>query len=845
MKRLSWSKKVALWAGAALAAVTVLGILAWVANVWTDYQWYLSVGQQDVFWTTSLSQAAVWLVFAVAGFVVLHLSTRAAWRVISEKPRLVRVTAFACAVLAAALAAAMSQQWMVFRLAASGQSFGVPDLQFGSDVGFFVFVLPAFELLYQWLNGLTFVAVVAVAAITASSRMRVIDTIPVQWAHLKRILFRLAGLLMIAVSLNYWIAVWRISYSPAGQIFGASYSDIVAALPAFWIMCALSAALALMLFVQASSRAWKAVFVTTAVYATAALLLTVVWPWAVQTYIATPNEATLEQPYRARNIAMTRAAFDLSAVEGVQYAGLESLSASASADAARVLADATVWTPDSVGQAFNQLQTIRPYYKLSAIDFDRYRIGGELRQVLVAARQIDPKGLPSNAQTWVNTHLVYTHGYGLAISSASKTTNQGFPTFLVGDVPSVVASSVASEAISLEMDEPRIYFGPDMTGYAVVNTGIDEFDYPAGDKNATTRYSAGGTPVGSFLSRLAWSVRLGSDQLLFSGYVKADSRILLYRGVKERAAKLAPWLTYDEKPYPAIVDGRVVWILDAYTSSDHYPNSQPLASGVNYLRNSVKVVMDAYSGEIHFYANGTDPIRDAWATIYPSIITSQDQMPASVADHLRAPVKMFSAQADAYRAYHMTDPTVFYSREDLWDVPKDAAGKPMQPSYLMLDLPDAAGAPTGKAMYLLQPFSLPNRDNLVGWMATACDPGKYGTRTVYLLPKSRVTLGPRNIAARINQDPRISQQLTLWSQPGNSVLFGTMLVMPVENSVAYVQPVFLQAQDNAMTQLVSVIVVNGDRVEFASTLVDALARAYAPVRESVDTSGAAPVDATP
>ncbi|HEY5507020.1 MAG TPA: UPF0182 family protein, partial [Coriobacteriia bacterium] len=552
-------------------------------------------------------------------------------------------------------------------------------------------------------------------------------------------------------------------------------------------------------------------------------------------------EATLEQPYRARNIAMTRAAFDLSSVTGVPYAGLESLTNTASAAAQNLLADATIWTPTSVSQAFNQLQTIRPYYKLSAIDFDRYRIGGELRQVLVAARQIDPTGLPSNARTWVNTHLVYTHGYGLAISSASQTTTQGFPTFLEGDVPSAISPDLGDTAPSLVTTEPRIYFGPDMTGYGITNTKLDEFDYPTSGRNATTRYSGAGAPIGGPLERLAWAVSLGSDQMLFSSYIKSDSQVLLYRGITQRAMKLAPWLTYDASPYAAIVDGRIVWILDAYTSSDHYPNSQPLDnSGINYLRNSVKVVVDAYSGETKFYAFGEDPVRDAWALIFPNLITSQSQMTPSLADHIRAPIKMFQAQAQVYRAYHMTDPTVFYNREDLWDFPKDATGTPIPPSYLMLNLPDASGAPTGKAMYLLQAFSLPNRDNLVGWMATACDPAHYGQRTVYLLPKSRVTLGPRNISARINQDPRISQQLTLWNQPGNSVVFGTMLVYPVEGSVAYIQPIFLQAQNNAFSQLVSVITVNGDRVEFAANLPTALARAYstAPAVAVTSTVGA-------
>lgn len=839
MKKLSWSKKMALWAGAALAAVVALIVLMGIALVWTDFQWYASVGRQNVFWTGLLSQAAVWLLCAGVGFAALYLAARSAWLVVSEKRRFPRLTIIVCLILAGAMAWTMAQQWMVFRLAAAGPSFGVTDLQFGRDVGFFVFTLPAFEALYRWFNGLLMLAMIVVAAITLSSRLDLVDTVPTRWWRLKSLASVLVGLLMLAVTLNFWIGVWRISYSPAGQIFGASYSDITAALPANWIMAALSLAMAAVLFATASGKTWKLPLKAFGAWAVAGILLVGVWPTVVQNYVATPNEATIEQEYRARNIAMTRAAFDLTGVDGMQYPALESISASASAAAERLLSDATIWTPDSVTQAFSQLQTIRPYYKLSQPDFDRYEVNGELRQVLVAARQIDPKGLPANAQTWVNTHLVYTHGYGLAISSTSQTTDRGFPTFLVGDVPSAVATAVAAASPDLVATEPRIYFGPDMTGYGIVNTGIDEFDYPReGATNATTRYTATGAPVGPLLSRLAWAVRLRSDQFVFSRYILPDSQVLLYRGVTQRAAKLAPWLTYDENPYPAIVDGRVLWILDAYTQSDHYPNSQPLADGTNYLRNSVKVTVDAYTGETTFYANGDDPVRDAWGAIFPGLITPGTDMPASVAAHLRAPQKSFSAQAEVYRTYHMTDPTVFYNREDLWAIPSDAASNPVKPSYLMLDLPDASGASSGKAMYLLQPYSLPNRDNLVGWMATACDPGAYGKRTVYLLPKARVVLGQQQVGARINQDPRISQQLTLWNQPGVSVVFGRMIVEPVEGTVAYIQPVFLQAQNSAMSQLVSVIAVNGDRVEFDGTLTGALRKAYG----SADVSTAVTAD---
>jgi uncharacterized membrane protein (UPF0182 family) len=453
--------------------------------------------------------------------------------------------------------------------------------------------------------------------------------------------------------------------------------------------------------------------------------------------------------------------------------------------------------------------------------------------VLVSAREINPSGLPANAQTWVNTHLVYTHGWGLAISSTSQTTDQGFPLFFVGDVPSILDTSVAS-ASTLVATQPRIYFGPDMSSYAITNTRIDEFDYPQGETNTTDRYTGTGTPVGSWISRLAWAVRLGSYQMVFSDYLTQDSQILLFRNVMQRVAKIAPWLTLDTKAYPAIVDGRILWIIDGYTQSDHYPASQPLSNGVNYMRNSVKVTVDAYTGEVKLYANGPDPIRDAWAKIFPGVITPQDEMPAGVAAHIRAPQALVAAQAQTYQAYHMTDPTVFYNREDLWQVSLNASGTPIPPMYVMLDLPNVSGVRSGKAMYVLQPFTLANRNNLVAWMAVDCDQGSYGTRTVYLLPKDRVILGQQQVSARINQDPNISQQLTLWNQPGVSIIFGNMLVLPVEDTVAYIQPMFLQAQNNAMSQLVSVIAVTGDRVVFDQTLPGVLAKAYGPSTSSGD-----------
>ena len=825
MKRVRLSRKLMTWVGSVVAVIAGVAALAGADAVWTDYLWYVSLGQQGVFWTRIISQTSVWLACTAVGFVVTYVAARSAWKSVAEKPRFDGLTSLSCFVLAGAMSWTMSQQWMTFRLAVARAPFGLKDPQFGLDVGFFVFILPAIELFNRWLTGLAILAIVVVITIVfVSTRLDTTGDVKVSWSHLKKSLSVLAGLLVLTAAASAWIGIWRLSFSTVGTPWaGASYADVHAQLPASWILVFVALAVAVVLFATAGSKQWKPVAAAFIGWAVLSVLVGSLWPLLVQNYVASPNEATAEAPYIARNIAMTRSAYDLAAVKGTQYPALESVDASASEKAAAQLSDATIWTPTAVAQAFNQLQMIRPYYQLSTINYDRYSYNGSLNQVLVSAREINTGALPPQARTWVNKHLVYTHGYGLAISSTSRTTAAGFPQFVVGDIPSRIISAEATGAADLKTVEPRIYFGPDQTDYIVVNTGLNEFDYPAGEKNATYRYQAGGgIPVGGFFRRLAWAFRLQSPEMMFSRYIKPDSRIMIYRGIQQRAMKIAPWLTYDP-PYASIVDGHVVWIMDAYTASDHYPYSQPLANGTNYLRNSVKITVDALTGVMKFYANGDDPVRDAWAKIFPSVITPGDQMPSSVAKHIRAPQKLFAAQAAVYRTYHMTDTTVFYNKEDLWQIPKDASGKTIQPAFLMLDLPDRPG----KGMYLLQPYSLPNKANLVGWMAMSCEPGSYGDRTVYLLPKDRVILGSAQVSARINQDPKISQQLSLWNQPGSTVSFGTMLVLPVENTVAYIQPIFQQAsQSNAISELVSVIAVNGDKVVMDPTLDGALGKAW-------------------
>ncbi len=822
LKQLKWGLTAVIAVGAVAAGLVLAD------RIWIDYLWYQSLGQADVFAVRIGSQAAVLALATLLGMAVLVPTARAAWRIAGDRPEFNGLTLFACLLLATATAWTLSTQWMVFRLAVARAPFGVVDPLFGLDVGFFVFVLAALELLYSWLIGLIILAIVlALFIVFVSSRLDTTDGVSARWWQLKRLLSALCGLLMLVVAFNFRLAIWQLVYSTRAGFAGASSADVVAQIPSLWILVGITVAVGVMLIATARRHSLRVAFIALGIWTLAAVVLGGGWPaMLVQKFVVTPNEATAEAPYIDRNITMTRSAFGLTSAITSEYPALESLTPSAAALTESELSNATVWTPSAVSQAFTQLQTIRPYYRLSETQYDRYRIDGKVRQVLVAAREIDTSGLPAQAQTWVNTHLVYTHGYGLAMSATSKTASDGFPQFVLGDVPQRIASDVASSSPELDLSEPRLYFGTATDDYAIVDTGIDEFDYPLGEKNVTYRYkSDGGIELGTWPRRLAWALRLNSDQVLFSDYLTPDSRVLLYRNVVERASRLAPWLTYST-PYSTISDGRVVWIIDAHTKSDHFPYSQPMGDGTNYLRGSVKVTVDALTGETTFYALGEDPVRDAWAKIFSTLITPGDKMPAIIAAHLRPSKKLFSAQAGVFSTYHMTDPTVFYNKEDLWQMTRDSKGNPVGSAYVMLDLPNPATGSTETAMYLLQPYSSPGRDNLVGWIAAASSPDAYGRLGAYLLPKDRVTLGPQQVTARINQDPTISQQLTLWNQPGSSLVFGDMLVLPVQGSVAYLQPLFLKAQNSAITQLASVIAVAGHKVEIDPTLDGVLNKAY-------------------
>lgn len=835
-----------------LALVFFAGVplLASFATLWTDYLWYVDLGQKAVFLTRIASQGVVGGIFGAATFVILFASMRVArsfaprvvpvglpdsvpaqYAMLIERfrgwlgPILDRAVFWASAFFGVTSGAAMSEQWETFRLAQSAVPFGVTDPQFGREVSFYVFRLPAHEALLSWLTGTVILAILtslvvhlAGGAIQPWARLKGFAP------HVKAHLSVLLAAFVMTRAYGYWIAIYELNYSPRGQVVGASHTDVVAQLPAYWILIGVSVVTAAALLLNIRYRGWRLPALAVGAWLVASFLVAGVWPSLVQRFIVSPNEARLEAPYIERNIAMTRRAFDLTDVAGKSFAASDKLTANDIEDDRLTLSNVRLWDPDIVKQGYAQLQTIRPYYEFADVDIDRYEINGVTRQVLVSAREMNSSLLASTAQTWVNRHLVYTHGYGLIVSPASEMDSRGLPRFVVGDVPPKVASTVASGSPGLVQEQPRIYFGEATTDYVIVGTGTKEFDYPLGEKNAFYEYEGDrGVAVGGLVRRAAWALRLGSSQILFSQYLTADSRVLMRRDLNTRLRELAPMLSFEDDPYPVIADGRILWVVDAYTSSTMFPYAERIADGTNYLRNSVKVTVDAFTGETTFYAfDSEDPVLRAWRDIHPGLFTDGDKVPDVVRDHFRYPQGLFEAQADVYRTYHMTDPGVFYNKEDQWEIPGERQGKTMSPFFVLLQLPGA----DREHFYLMQPYTPRNRDNMIGWMAVSADPENYGERTVFLFPKERVILGPEQVAARINQDPVISPQLTLWNQRGSGVIFGNMVVIPIGESIVYVQPVFLQAEQTAIPELARVVVAYSDKVEMQRTLEDALLRIF-------------------
>jgi uncharacterized membrane protein (UPF0182 family) len=725
-------------------------------------------------------------------------------------------------------ATGISTQWDTYLRFRYGASFGVADPLFGVDLGFYFFRLPFYELLQGSLTFLT-VAALAILGSVAFFGLRQVKpgqefTVGDNTArHLVVLLFILAG----TFGWGFYLDHYELVYSTLGVVYGAGYAAAHVTRIALWIMLGASV-LACALLVRAFFRPRvRPLAIGMGVYTLLYLMGVLALPHLFQTFVVRPSELSLETPYLQHYIGFTRKAYNLEAIQETAYPALTDLTPDVLSRNQDTIQNIRLWDSRPLLQTYQQTQAIRLYYQFYNVDVDRYHLADGYQQVMLASRELASQ-LPAAAQTWVNENLEFTHGYGLVMNSVSKTEGGGFPQYLSKNIPP------QSQYARLNSSLPAIYYGEVAPGYKIVATGIKEFDYPKGNENVYTSYQGkGGIPLDSLWKRLMFSWTQKDINILLTSYLRPQSRIQIWRSVQDRISQVAPFLLLDKDPYAVVSEGKQYWIQDAYTTSDRFPYSHPQASGaaagINYIRNSVKAVVNMYDGTVSFYVmDPKDPVLGMYGRAFPGVFRNLSELSADLKSHLRYPEDLFAIQATQYQSFHMTDPQVFYNREDLWVAPKEkyeGAVNSMEPYYILMKLPGSE-----QLEYLiLTPFTPQNRDNMIAWLAARCDFPDYGRMLFYELPKEKLIYGPNQISAMIDQSTTISQQLTLWDQKGSNVIRGKLIVIPIENSFLYVVPLYLKAEGTNFPQLKRVIVATGNNVVMEPTLDEALSSLFGTV----------------
>jgi len=817
-------------------AVLIFLALPSFATFYTNWLWFVETGYESVFARSLTAQATMGLVAALVAFALLTLNARIALAflpqpylvlgaaqtgrpVVLDRRQIRRLTTIGALLVSILVGLSISTSWLQVLEYLNAVPFGVADPIFGRDVSFYVFALPVFDLARSTLVVLVVLSLIASAGLYALSggvgfEVRLgFTTLPRARQHLSLLI----AALFLLMAAGAWLDIPRLLLTPSGLIQGASYVDVYARLPVLRLsVVVLVIGSALAAYHAFASRLWPVV--TAFALYLAVWLGGAVYAEAIQRFVVAPNEQSKELPYIVRNVEATRKAFNLDQVEERQLSGDAELTLEDIKKNAETLDNVRLWDHQPLLDTFGQIQEIRTYYDFVSVDNDRYTIDGRYRQIMLSVRELNSESLPN--RTWVNERLTFTHGYGLTLGPVNQVTSEGLPVLFIKDLPPV-------SSVNLEVKEPSVYFGELSNSYVLVRTQAKEFHYPKGDDNVYSTYEGrGGVPIGSFWRRLLFAIRFGSTDIVLTEQVTPESRILFHRRLSERIREIAPFLTYDSDPYPVIAEGRLFWIQDAYTISGNYPYSSRANGGVNYIRNSVKVVVDAYHGDTKFYlADPKDPIALTLARVFPGLLESMDQMPPGLRGHLRYPEDIFALQTAMYSTYHMTNPAVFYNKEDQWEVPAiDGEGRAaqMRPYYTIMKLP---GADKAEFIQML-PFTPRRKDNLAAWMVARSDGEHYGRLFVFQFPKQKVVFGPRQIVARINQDELISPQITLWNQQGSEVIQGTILVVPIEESLIYIRPLYLRSSGGRIPELKRVIVAYQNQIVMEETLQRALDRIF-------------------
>lgn len=837
----------------AIAAAFLLSLRTLISLL-TESWWFDAVGFKQVFWTRVSWQMAIWLGTFVVYGLLLGVNYLIALRVTRDRtyilienttlrpyanhlPRYAALVAIA--VLSLIAANHGRSAWEVILKYLNPTAFDTQDPIFSQDLSFYIFQLPFYEGLQRGLLGLLlWCGLIALAVYSLKGEIR-----PERgWKYFltgeaKTHLCVLLAIISITVAAGFWLQRYEILYSPSGAVFGAGYTDVHARLQSYWLMAGVTLGVAALFMVSLWRSGFSLPSFGIAMYVVTLLVVNVGYPWFQQQFVVAPNELEKERPFIEHNIRFTQAAYGLAQIESEAFPADQPLSREDLARNRSTLDNIRLWDYRPVLSTYQQLQGIRLYYNFKDVDIDRYTLNEDYRQVMLSAREFSYGRLLQQAQTWVNRRLKYTHGFGLVMSPVNQVTPDGLPELFFENVPPETTTD-------LRLDQSRIYYGEETDSYIFTGTSTDEFDYPEGDNNASNRYDGqGGVPMGSAWRRLVYALRNGSFKILISNYFGPDSKIHYYRQVMQRVRHIAPFLQLDNDPYIAVIDGRLQWIIDAYTISDRYPYSEPLIrssnlaeieSGntaniarialrrTNYIRDAVKIVVDAYDGTMRFFVvDANDPLLATYDKIFPGLLEPADSIPEAIRGHFRYPLDLFTIQAQMYQTYHMANPDVFYNREDVWQFPSqiyEGNVVAVEPYYVIMRLPQAEA----EEFVLIMPFTPLDRDNMVAWFAARSDGEAYGKQLLYEFPKQESVYGPSQIEARIDQNPEISQQLTLWSQEGSRVIRGDLLVIPIEQSLLYVEPVYLRAEQGELPELRRVILAYGDQTLMANDLESAL-----------------------
>ena len=858
---------------AVVVALVVILLLSsnFFAYFYTDVLWFREVGLTTVLWKSISTQllvgASAGLFVALLVWANLVLASRSAptYRVSAAEPqrvdpldqyrqaflpylRLLRIGI--AAFLGLVSGAVASSQWQSVLLWMNRVPFGKPDAQFGKDVGFYVFELPLYASVLDQLSSTLIITLLLVigahyfqGAIRPDRGLGGVGSGAL--VHVSVLL----GAIALVKAAQYWLGQYELAFSTRGVVVGPSYTDVHAQIPALKLLAIISVISAVLFIANIWARRISLPLGAVAIWILFAVLAGGVWPWAVQRFSVQPQELVREEPYIERNIAATREGFGLADVATEPYAASPDLEPSEVADSPELLQNVRLWDPSVLRDAYEQLQAIRTYYKFQDVDIDRYTIDGNTRQVLISARELSHDELPEASRTWSNLRLQYTHGYGVVSSLANQASPSGAPSFLVKDIPGTVSPG----AEELEVEQPSIYFGEEFDAgeYSIVNTEQEEIDYASEEGIVRSRYAGeGGVELNGVFRKLAFAIREADTNMVLSGLIKDDSRVLFYRNVRDRVARAAPFLSLDGDPYIAVVDGRLVWILDAYTSTSYYPYSERfdtaesvelsangLSGRINYVRNSVKVVVDAYDGTMDFYpVDEEDPLLQTWRRAFPALFTDEEPS-EELRAHFRYPEDLFELQSHVYLSYHIENPQDFYAGEDEWDIPNAsqaveeedsgfqlaASDEEVDSTYLLIKLPGA----TQQEFVLTRPMTPRQKPNMVALLAARSDPERYGEIFTLEFPRQTLVPGPEQINSRINQDEEISPTLSLLRQRGSDVTFGSLVTLPIAESILYIQPLFVRAAEGGIPELTYVVLVSGDEVVLGSSFEEALEELFA------------------